>query len=81
MIVEADESDGTFVRLPTEIGIVTNIDPEHLDYFKSVENMHANTTHSTATSPSMASPSPASITRSCVRWSSASICVAMAAAC
>ncbi len=40
MIVEADESDGTFVRLPTEIGIVTNIDPEHLDYFKTVENMH-----------------------------------------
>jgi len=40
MIVEADESDGTFVRLPTEIGIVTNVDPEHLDYFKSVENMH-----------------------------------------
>lgn len=41
MIVEADESDGTFVRLPTQIGIVTNIDPEHLDYFKTVENMHA----------------------------------------
>ena len=40
MIVEADESDGTFVRLPSEIGIVTNIDPEHLDYFGSVENMH-----------------------------------------
>jgi UDP-N-acetylmuramate--alanine ligase len=40
MIVEADESDGTFVRIPTEIGIVTNIDPEHLDYFKTVENMH-----------------------------------------
>jgi UDP-N-acetylmuramate--alanine ligase len=40
MIVEADESDGTFVRLPTQIGIVTNVDPEHLDYFKSVENMH-----------------------------------------
>ncbi len=40
MIVEADEFDGTFVRLPTQIGIVTNIDPEHLDYFKSVENMH-----------------------------------------
>jgi UDP-N-acetylmuramate--alanine ligase len=40
MIVEADESDGTFVRLPTEIGIVTNIDPEHLDHFKTVENMH-----------------------------------------
>ena len=40
MIVEADESDGTFVRIPTQIGIVTNIDPEHLDYFKTVENMH-----------------------------------------
>lgn len=41
MIVEADESDGTFTRLPTEIGIVTNIDPEHLDYFGSVDAMHA----------------------------------------
>jgi UDP-N-acetylmuramate--alanine ligase len=40
MIVEADESDGTFTRLPTEIGIVTNIDPEHLDYFGSIEAMH-----------------------------------------
>ena len=40
MIVEADESDGTFIKLPTEIGVVTNIDPEHLDHFKSVENMH-----------------------------------------
>jgi UDP-N-acetylmuramate--alanine ligase len=40
MVVEADESDGTFIKLPTEIGIVTNIDPEHLDYFKTVENMH-----------------------------------------
>lgn len=41
MIVEADESDGTFTHLPTEIGVVTNIDPEHLDYYKTVENMHA----------------------------------------
>jgi UDP-N-acetylmuramate--alanine ligase len=40
MIVEADESDGTFIKIPTQIGIVTNIDPEHLDYFKSVANMH-----------------------------------------
>ena len=40
MVVEADESDGTFVRIPTEIGVVTNIDPEHLDYFGTVENMH-----------------------------------------
>jgi UDP-N-acetylmuramate--alanine ligase len=41
MVVEADESDGTFVKIPTQIGVVTNIDPEHLDYFGSVENMHA----------------------------------------
>jgi UDP-N-acetylmuramate--alanine ligase len=40
IVVEADESDGTFARIPTQIGIVTNIDPEHLDYFGSVENMH-----------------------------------------
>jgi UDP-N-acetylmuramate--alanine ligase len=40
MVVEADESDGTFVKIPTQIGVVTNIDPEHLDYFGSVENMH-----------------------------------------
>ena len=40
MVVEADESDGTFIKIPTQIGVVTNIDPEHLDYFKSVENMH-----------------------------------------
>ncbi|MCB1509443.1 MAG: UDP-N-acetylmuramate--L-alanine ligase [Hyphomicrobiaceae bacterium] len=41
MIVEADESDGTFIKIPSQIGIVTNIDPEHLDYFGSVERMHA----------------------------------------
>jgi UDP-N-acetylmuramate--alanine ligase len=40
MVVEADESDGTFIKIPTEIGIVTNIDSEHLDYFKSIDNMH-----------------------------------------
>jgi UDP-N-acetylmuramate--alanine ligase len=37
MVVEADESDGTFLKLPADIAIVTNIDPEHLDYFKSYE--------------------------------------------
>ncbi|HZT49055.1 MAG TPA: UDP-N-acetylmuramate--L-alanine ligase [Hyphomicrobiaceae bacterium] len=40
MVVEADESDGTFVKMPTQIGVVTNIDPEHLDYFRTVESMH-----------------------------------------
>src|SRR6188508_1412823 len=33
MVVEADESDGTFVKLPATIAIVTNIDPEHLDHY------------------------------------------------
>ncbi|HWK46009.1 MAG TPA: UDP-N-acetylmuramate--L-alanine ligase [Stellaceae bacterium] len=37
MVVEADESDGTFTRLPATIGIVTNIDPEHLDFYGSFE--------------------------------------------
>ncbi|MGH6969588.1 MAG: Mur ligase domain-containing protein, partial [Stellaceae bacterium] len=36
MVVEADESDGTFVKLPSTIAIVTNIDPEHLDHYGSV---------------------------------------------
>jgi UDP-N-acetylmuramate--alanine ligase len=33
MVVEADESDGTFLKLPADIAIVTNIDAEHLDHF------------------------------------------------
>ncbi len=37
MVVEADESDGTFLKLPADIAIVTNIDQEHLDYFKTYE--------------------------------------------
>ncbi len=37
MVVEADESDGTFNRLPATIAIVTNIDAEHLDYYGSFD--------------------------------------------
>ena len=37
MVVEADESDGTFLRLPAEIAVVTNIDPEHLDHYGSFD--------------------------------------------
>lgn len=40
MVVEADESDGTFNRLPATIAIVTNIDPEHMEHWGSVENLH-----------------------------------------
>lgn len=40
MVVEADESDGTFTKLPATIAVVTNIDPEHLDFYGSVEALH-----------------------------------------
>jgi len=35
MVVEADESDGTFLKLPADVAIVTNVDAEHLDHFKT----------------------------------------------
>ena len=37
MVVEADESDGSFLRLPATIGIVTNIDPEHMEFWGSFD--------------------------------------------
>ncbi|MEO6381944.1 MAG: UDP-N-acetylmuramate--L-alanine ligase [Nitrobacter sp.] len=37
MVVEADESDGTFLKLPTDVAIVTNVDPEHLDHFQTFD--------------------------------------------
>lgn len=37
MVVEADESDGTFVKLPADVAVVTNIDPEHLDHYGGFE--------------------------------------------
>ena len=40
MVVEADESDGTFLKLPTQIGVITNIDPEHMDFWPSLEALH-----------------------------------------
>ncbi len=39
MVVEADESDGTFNRLPATIAIVTNIDPEHMEHWGDIENL------------------------------------------
>jgi UDP-N-acetylmuramate--alanine ligase len=41
MVVEADESDGSFLRLPPVITIVTNMDPEHLDHWGTREAMEA----------------------------------------
>ncbi|PWG17338.1 UDP-N-acetylmuramate--L-alanine ligase [Salibaculum griseiflavum] len=40
MVVEADESDGTFNRLPATIAVVTNIDPEHMEHWGTEENLH-----------------------------------------
>ncbi|MBP7721383.1 MAG: UDP-N-acetylmuramate--L-alanine ligase [Alphaproteobacteria bacterium] len=39
MVVEADESDGTFTHLPASVAVVTNIDPEHLDHYGDFEKV------------------------------------------
>ena len=39
MVVEADESDGTFTRLPATIAIVTNIDPEHMEHWGDFDTL------------------------------------------
>lgn len=41
MVVEADESDGTFTRLPATVAIVTNMDPEHMDHYGSFDGVRA----------------------------------------
>jgi UDP-N-acetylmuramate--alanine ligase len=39
VVVEADESDGTFLRLPATVAVVTNVDPDHLDYYGTLERL------------------------------------------
>jgi UDP-N-acetylmuramate--alanine ligase len=41
IVVEADESDGTFMKLPATIAVVTNIDPEHLDHYGDFDTLKA----------------------------------------
>lgn len=41
LVAEADESDGTFLMLHPTIGVVTNIDPEHMEYYKTFDNLKA----------------------------------------
>ena len=73
MVVEADESDGTFIRLPTEIGVVTNIDAEHLDYYGTEAALREAFLTFFRQIPKDGGPrSPASITPSCALWSAAS---------
>lgn len=40
LVAEADESDGSFLKLPATVGIITNIDPEHMEHYGSVEKLH-----------------------------------------
>jgi UDP-N-acetylmuramate--alanine ligase len=39
MVVEADESDGTFLKLPADVALITNIDPEHLDHYGTFDKV------------------------------------------
>lgn len=41
MVVESDESDGTFTRLPATVAVVTNIDPEHMEHYGDFDHVRA----------------------------------------
>ncbi len=56
MVVEADESDGTFLRLPATVAVVTNVDPEHLDFYGDFERVKSPFRASSRTCRSTASP-------------------------
>ena len=40
LVAEADESDGTFTKLPATIAVVTNVDPEHMEHYGTVAKLH-----------------------------------------
>ena len=40
LVAEADESDGTFTKLPATIAVVTNVDPEHMEHYGTVARLH-----------------------------------------
>lgn len=39
LIAEADESDATFIKIPSTVGVITNIDPEHMDFYKDFDTL------------------------------------------
>tara|TARA_B100001250_G_scaffold386306_1_gene382716 strand:+ start:12301 stop:13692 length:1392 start_codon:yes stop_codon:yes gene_type:complete len=41
-LIESDESDGSFLKIPFTYSIITNIDYEHIDYYKSIKNLKKN---------------------------------------
>ena len=65
MVVESDESDGTFVKLPADVVIVTNIDPEHLDHYGTFDTPKEAYLPLSRTSPFMVLRSCASIIPRC----------------
>ena len=77
LVVEADESDGTFLQLRPEIGIVTSVEPDHLEHYGSFEDLkaafevfieQAGTTIVNADDPAAASLAPGSaVTYGCSR--------------
>lgn len=71
MVVEADESDGTFNRLPATIAIVTNIDPEHMEHWGTEENLHKGFLDFVSNIPFTGWPCAAPMTRMCkALWAS-----------
>ena len=68
IVVEADESDGTFLRLRPTVAVVTNIDPEHLDHYGDFEAVKRAFQDFVGASRSTASPRSASTIRTCRRW-------------
>ena len=69
MVVEADESDGSFNRLPATIAIVTNIDPEHMEHWGNFDALRQGFWISSLIFHSMVWRSAAPITPRCRRWS------------
>ena len=52
-IIESDESDGSFLKIPFTYSIVTNVDAEHLDYYKSIKNLKKNFSFFLENTPSL----------------------------
>jgi UDP-N-acetylmuramate--alanine ligase len=67
MVVEADESDGSFLRLAGTIGVVTNIDPEHLDHYGDFDSVKDAFVEFVENVPFYGAPCCASIIRRCRR--------------
>ena len=52
-IIESDESDGSFLKIPFTYSIITNVDAEHLDYYKSIKNLKKNFLYFLENTPSL----------------------------